>query len=320
MPTQLVISIINFRTAQLSLQCVQSVLADIDGLSTQVVVVDNASGDGSADIIADWIDAQPDDTPVQLIRSPRNTGFSGGHNQAMTAVKADYYLLLNSDAVLRPGFTRAILDAAEANPKAGLIAPQIETDDGDIQVSCFRFHGLINEFIRGANIGPIAKLLARHVVALNPPVDPSQIEWASFACILLRANMIDQIGLMDDGYFLYFEDSDYCLRARRAGWPIHHAPQAVAVHFRGGSGPVKALAIQKKRLPEYFYASRARFYHHRYGRAGAVMANLAWIAGRGLNRLRPLVGKAAQPTIEKEPRDIWINAFKPDGPRRAPGE
>jgi hypothetical protein len=320
MTCRIAVSIINYRTGPMTTDCAASVLADIGDLDAQVVVVDNASGDGSADQIADWIAAQPAGTPVTLVRSAQNTGFSGGHNLGMAAVVADHYLILNSDALLRPGFLAQILTAADANPQAGLIAPQIETDDGDVQASCFRFHSPFSELIRGACSGPVTRLLQRHVVALPPAVDPEQIAWASFACILLRGAMVRQIGPMDEGYFLYFEDAAYCLTARRAGWQIMHEPRAVAVHFRGGSGPVKSLATARRRLPPYYYASRTRFFRQAYGPLGPVLANLMWGTGRLIAQARRLTGRAVPPASASEARDIWINARQPLGPRRAPGE
>ena len=89
-------------------------------------------------------------------------------------------------------------------------------------------------------------MLKRHDVPLAMPPAPGQIGWASFACILLRGAMVQAIGPMDDGYFLYFEDTEYCLRAARAGWQVAYVAQARCVHFRGGSGPVKAMAAAKQ--------------------------------------------------------------------------
>lgn len=320
MTFRIAISVINYRTGPMTLDCVRSVLDDIGDLDARVVVVDNASGDGSAEQIEAWIAAQPEDTPITLLRSPVNSGFSGGHNQGMAAVQAEHYLILNSDALLRPGFLRTVLAAADANPQAGLIAPRIETRDGDVQVSCFRFHSPASELIRGAASGPVTRLLQRHVVALKPPVDPEQIEWASFACILLRGSMVRQIGQMDEGYFLYFEDAEYCLRARRAGWGIVQEPCAVAVHFRGGSGPVKALEKARSRLPPYYYASRTRFFRQAYGPLGPVLANLMWGAGRLIAQARCLTGRTVPLATASEAHDIWINTLRPLGPSRAPDE
>lgn len=320
MTYRIAVSIINYRTLDLTLACVRTVLDDIGELSAHVVVVDNASSDGSAEKIADWIAEQPDNTPVSLVTSPLNTGFSGGHNLGVGAVEADHYLILNSDAVLHPGFLRAILDVAEANPKAGMIAPQIETETGEIQVSQFRFHSPQSELIRAAGFGPITRLLSHHVVAIDSPAELAQVEWASFACISLRADMIQQIGPMDEGYFLYFEDAEYCLRARRAGWQIALAPDAVAVHFRGGSGPVKAYAKAFKQMPKYYYSSRTRFLYQAHGRSGLLAANLAWLLGRSVAGLRRAVGGRANPVSAKEARGIWTNFRNPLGPRHAPGE
>ncbi len=320
MTIKMAISIINFRTGELTLQCVRSVLGDLGDVDGQIIVVDNCSQDGSAEQIKDWIAAQPEPVPVQLVLSATNSGFSSGHNQGVAACDAELYLILNSDTVLEPGFFKAILRAAAAHPRAGLMAPRLTGEDGITQTSCFRFPGPLGELIRAAKSGPITRMLKRHEVALGPDPDPARIEWASFACILLRAEMIAAIGPMDEGYFLYFEDAEYCLRARRAGWHVAYAPDAVAVHFRGGSGPVKALAMARKRLPGYFYRSRSRFFYQAHGRAGLIAANLMWFIGRGLAQSRRLVGKSVPPIIEGENRDIWTNMREPLAARHAPGE
>lgn len=318
MTYRVTISVINYRTVDLTIACAQSVLDDIGALSAHLVIVDNASGDGSAEQISAWIDSLPEKTPVTLVCSETNSGFSGGHNQGMGATKADYYLVLNSDAVLRPGFLHAILRVADANPQAGIIAPRIETDDGKVQVSQFRFHSPRSELIRAAATAQVTKLLQRHVVALDPPVDLVDVEWASFACILLKGEMVTALGPMDEGYFLYFEDAEYCLRARRAGWTLALAPAAVAVHFRGGSGPVKSQALARKRLPSYYYCSRSRFMTQRSGRLGLFCANINWHLGRLIAHARRLAGKDVPPAIEREARDIWINFMHPLKPEDSP--
>ena len=320
MTYRIAISIINFRTEALTLQCVRSALDSLDGIDGQVVVVDNASEDGSAEAIAAWIDAQPTGTPVKLVSSETNSGFSGGHNQGIRACDAEFYLLLNSDALLRPGFCANILAAAEARPKDGLFAPRIEHDDGDVQTSCFRFPGPASEMVRSACTGFVTKALKRFEVALGPDPDPNQIEWASFACILLRREVVQAVGMMDEGYFLYYEDAEYCLRARRAGWAIAYVPEAVAVHFRGGSGPVKTLVKAQKRLPAYYYSSRSRFLYQAHGWGGLMAANLAWYMGRLVAHMRRLTGRYPHPMAQNQFRDIWINATRPLGPRYAPDD
>lgn len=311
MPKDISISIINYRTAALTLACVQSVLADIGDLNCDVIVVDNASNDGSAEEIAAWIAAQPPQTPVRLVQSLTNSGFSGGHNQGIQASEGDYVLVLNSDAVLHPGFLREILNVARAEPKAGLIAPRLQGEDGEVQTSHFRFASPLSELERAASTGPITKLLRNWTVALSHGAPDAEIDWVSFACVLLNRQMIDAIGLMDEGYFLYFEDAEYCLRAKRAGWQTVTTERAVAVHYRGGSGPVKAMEKARKRLPAYFYQSRSRFLRQAHGHAGLIAGNLMWHLGRGLAQLRRLAGKPVHPSVAHEARDIWQGALAP---------
>lgn len=318
MTNRFTVSIINYRTAQMTIDCVRSVLEDLDERG-QVIIVDNCSGDGSAEEIEAWITAQGPDIPARLVRSPTNSGYSGGHNQGMGAAPADYYLILNSDALLRPGFFDAMQAAIETHPQAGMIVPRLEGEDGVVQGNCFRFPGLASEFMRGAMSGPVTRLLKRHEISLESAPPDDQIEWASFACILLNGGMVDQIGMMDEGYFLYYEDSEYCLRARRAGWRMIRQPEAIAVHFRGGSGPVKELARVKKRAPEYYYRSRSRFLTQAHGRAGLIAANLLWYTGHGLAQLRRLAGKHVHKPAQGELGDIWIGARRPLDPFRPKG-
>ncbi|MEM7524165.1 MAG: glycosyltransferase family 2 protein [Pseudomonadota bacterium] len=318
-------SIINYKTGALTIQCVRSVLDDIGDLDVHVVVVDNASGDGSVEEIADWIAALKAEAPaeaarVELVRSPTNTGFSGGHNIGVAAHPAEAYLVLNSDAVLRPGALASLLAAARAHPGAGLIAPRLEDEDGAPQVNCFRAHSWASELIAAAHTGFVTRALRRRDMPL--PIDPSpdDIEWVSFACVLLRDDMVRAIGAMDEGFFLYCEDTEYCVRARRAGWSVRFTPEARVVHFRGGSAPVKALVKARKRPPAYLYASRTRIHRIANGRLGPLLANLAWLAGRAVALARRLVGRAPPQTVAHEARDIWINFFTPLGDSRKPAE
>ncbi len=317
---KLVVSIINFRTEEMTKNCIQSVLADIGDLDAHVTVVDNLSGDGSAEAIEAWITEEGVGDRVTLVKSPTNSGFSGGHNQGIASYPADFYLLLNSDALVREGFLETILAASEANPKSGFIAPKIEYSDGEVQISAFRFASPMSEIIRGANTGSITKLLKRWEVPIGTEPREDQIDWASFACIIVRGEMVEQIGPMDEGYFLYFEDAEYCLRGRRAGWGLTYAPEARAIHFRGGSGPVKKMLHERKRVPAYYYASRTRFFYQAYGFPGLMAANVMWITGRIIAHLRPILGGRVTKANEAEGSDLWINAFNPLGPRRAPGE
>jgi GT2 family glycosyltransferase len=309
------VCIINYRTAEMTLQCVESALVALKGINGRVVVVDNDSGDGSIAVIEEWLGQQPKGTPVDFIKSTTNSGFSGGNNQCIAACDAEYYLLLNSDALVRPEFFRGLLAAADNNPDAGLFAPLITYDDGERQISCFRFHSPQSEFLRSAQLGIFSRLLHRRAIPITGDPTTADIEWASFACIALRQAMVTQIGPMDEGYFLYFEDVEYCMRARKSGWKIMHVPKAQAIHFRGGSGPVKALIKQKARLPRYYYCSRTRFLYQGYGRLGLLAANLLWYVGQGFQQMGRLAGRKFVQMPRGEGKYLWTNFSNPLGPR-----
>lgn len=310
----LLIVIINYKTGQLVIDCLKTVIPQLQK-DQQVVVVDNCSADGSANQIREWLEEEQVTDRVNLILSPQNTGFSGGNNIGIKSRTARYYLLLNSDTILREGALEAMLDAARNRPDAGLVSPRLEWPNGEPQISCFRYHRPISELIYAAATAPVTALLKPWVVAI--PVSDSGIEpeWTSFACVLVKSEVIEQIGLMDEGYFLYYEDVDYCRVARNAGWTIVHTPKARVVHLRGGSSDVKKNISTRKRLPRYYYASRSRYFAKHYGPLGLLAANCLWLLGRSISFLRERFGKA-NTSCEKQHMDIWTNFSRPMEPYR----
>ncbi len=311
--------VINYRTPALIRDCLTALGTDLDALDARVAVVDNRSDDGSADEIERWL-AGPEAWKgrVTLIRSRTNSGFSGGNNQGVAALDAPLYLLLNSDAIARPGALRALVDAAAREKDAGIIAPRLEDPDGTAQISCFHFHSPLSEFLSAAQTGPLDALFRFAVVPRAVAEETIDCQWVSFACVLVRRDAIDAAGPMDEGFFMYFEDADYCARVRRAGYRVVYEPAARVVHLRGGSAPVKALMKAKKRPPAYYYAARTRYFRKWWGPMGPAAANLMWILGRGVARLRALAGKPAPLICESQGTDHWINWSDPLGDRRAP--
>lgn len=314
------IVIINFRTADLVKNCLAALGPQLDGNDARVAIVDNFSNDGSAEEIAAWlIKGDLWKSRVFLIRSPSNEGFSGGNNIGINAFDAGHYLLLNSDTLVRPGALKALIDASAREKDAGLIAPRLEDEDGTPQISCFRIHSPVSEFLYAAETAPLDKLFGFAVVPMPVSATPIACDWASFACVLLKRTALDDAGLMDEGYFMYFEDADYCRALKNHGWRIVHDPSARVVHLRGGSSPVKSSLKAKKRPPPYYYAARTRYFRKAYGPLGLCAANLMWLAGRGVARARSLLGKPAPVLCEHQGKDQWTNWRNPLGDRRAPG-
>ncbi len=303
--------VINFRTPQLTIDCLETLVGEIDPSQDLVVVVDNDSGDDSLARIANHIEAQGWQDWVNLIPTGRNGGFSFGNNVGIESVEAKNYLLLNSDTLVRPGALETMRTALQERDDVGLVGPRLEWRDGTPQISCFRYRTPQSELITAASTGFVTKLFQNYAVALPLSDERTDPPWASFACILIRREVFDQVGLMDDGYFMYFEDIDFCRRARKSGWKVLYEPAARVVHLRGGSSNVKDALAKRKRPPRFYYESRARYFAKFYSRAGLWFTNLMWALGRTIELARVICTGRTQLTCQKESIDNWIGAWNP---------
>ena len=303
--------IINFRTPKFITDCLSTLLPELKGIDARVVVVDNHSEDDSPMLINEWLAEHDKDSKVLFIQSDINAGFSAGNNLGIKALDAKYYLLLNSDTIVRPGAIQSILDTVVLYPKAGLVSPRLEWPDGTGQESCFRYHNPFSEFMAAAQTGFIDRLLNRYIVPIRVQTRIATPEWTSFACVLIRHEVFQQIGLLDEGYFMYFEDTEFCHRARMADWEIIHNPEASIIHLHGGSSPLEQNRSLKKRLPRYYYESRTRLFFQTIGRQGLLAANLMWWLGRMVSMPRQLLGRSDKSATEGQWIDIWTNYLNP---------
>jgi len=296
--------VLNYRTPDLSVSCARSVLASLDPERDVVLVVDNASGDESVEKLRAEF-AGTSHPEVRVLATERNGGFAFGNNAGIRAVDARAYLLLNSDTLVRPGAIETLFDFLEAHPRAGLVGPRLEFEDGEVQISGFRFHRPITELIAGSATGPIRRLLARWDVPLEVSEQARRVEWVSFAAVMIRTEVIRSLGALDEKYFMYFEDADYCRCATQAGFEVWQEPAARVVHLRGQSSPVKRLHAARQRLPRYYYASRARYFRKQFGWSGWLAANLLWTSGRAVSWLRETLGAKERHTVEHQLWDNW---------------
>jgi N-acetylglucosaminyl-diphospho-decaprenol L-rhamnosyltransferase len=291
MPGRLGIVVVNYRTPDLVIECLQS-LSDEVGASAPpaVVVVENGSGDGSAGTIAASIEAQGWSHWVSLLPLANNRGFSAGSNAGIRLLlqspgPPDYFLLLNPDTVVRAGALAALLDFTDRHPKAGIIGSRLEGPDGVPHRSAFRFHSPIAELEQGLRLGIASRILSRWAVQMPRPESARKADWVSGASILIRREVLESVGLLDEGYFLYFEEVDFCLRAARAGWECWHEPRSRVVHL-GGQATGVDLAASNKRFPGWLFESRRRYFIKNHGPLYALLADLAWLAGHLIWLLR----------------------------------
>lgn len=304
--SRLGVVIVNYRTPDLTQRCVSSLAPMLEAADAVAVIVDNDSKDGSYERLRDYCAGRPESDRLKAVDAGRNGGFSAGNNVGIAAVEADWVLLLNSDAVVHDGALSALLGAADASPDAGIVTPRIVSSDGEEEVSRFRNHSPFSEFIDGAQTGPITKLFSGAEVPIYPGDWRTRPDWVSFAAVLLRRAAIDEAGPMDEGFFLYYEDCDYCRRIRAAGFSIALAPDAAFTHDAGGSTRLRAQERAQTRLPSYYYRSRSRYFRKYYGPAGPFLANAAWLAGRAIAKLRGVFGRSAPAVCEARARDMWI--------------
>jgi len=296
--------VLNYRTPRLVLDCLETLLPQLDPARDVAVVVDNASGDGSADAIGRAI-SERGWKGVRLVEAERNAGFAAGNNVGIRAATAGAYLLLNSDTLVRPGAVARLLETLEANPGAGIVSPRLEWPDGTPQISCFRLHNPWSELIYAAGTGPIRKLLERWDVPLSVSDAPCDVPWTTFAAVMIRAAVLDEVGLLDEGFFMYYEDEDYCRRVGRAGWRVRYEPAARIVHLRGGTSPVKALGAERKRRPRYYYTARSRCFRKAYGPLGLFAANVLYSVGRAIAWGRERMSDKEWHAVERELLDVW---------------
>lgn len=302
--------VVNYKAAELTIDCLHSMVDEVKEIaSCRVIVVDNASGDGSAERLQDAIDAHGWSEWASLLPSDRNGGFASGCNLALRAihdnkVTADYILLLNPDTVIRPGAFRILMEFLDEHPDVGIAGGRSEDPDTTPQLCCFRFPNLTAEFAGALSLGVFDRMVSGSLTRLGIPEEPAQVDWLSGALMMIRSSVIDQIGLLDESYFLYFEETDFILRARRAGWTCWHVPASRAVHFVGQTTGVTRREGPKARLPGYWFESRRRYFVLNHGRLYAVAVDLAVIIGHCLRRLRYAVQRRRDDAPPRFLRDL----------------
>ena len=284
MGNRVAVVIVNYRTAGLVVDCLRSLAPEVAGEpGARVVVVDNCSGDGSAERVAGAIAAEGWTGWATLVPLPGNRGFSAGNNAAIERLRTDpappdWFWLLNPDTVVHEGALRALLDRGGAEPRAGIVGSRLEDPDGTPQVSTFRFHSPLTQLDESASLGALSRILWRHSLVVPVPEVATRVPWVSGASMLVRREVIEQVGALDDGYFLYFEEVDLCLRAARAGWQCHYEPRSRVVHLVGkATGVDPSAAI--RRLPGYVLESRRRYFVKNHGLGYAALADAAWLLG-----------------------------------------
>lgn len=306
--------ILNYRTPEMTLKAAAAALAEMEDLNGEVLVIENGSADGSWEALQEGVKARgwQDSAKFRLIRSMVNGGFGAGMNIGFAAglsdgTAPDYYYLLNSDAFVQGSTMRRLRDFLADHPGAGLAGSYVYGTDGTPHRTAFRFPSIAGEFEMAARTGVFTRLLAPWVVAMEMPQAETQVDWTAGASLMIRRPVIDEIGGFDEGFFLYFEETDLCRRAAQAGWRTHYVPDSRVAHVGSASTGMQ----QWQRTPAYWFQSRSHYFRKSHGSVYAALATAARVAGCSLYGLRRLIQGKPQADPNHFLRDLIAQALRP---------
>jgi GT2 family glycosyltransferase len=236
---ELSIVIVNWNTRDLLTQCLDSIYAHPPDCEFAIWVVDNASSDGSAQMVGARF------PNVRLIKNRENLGFARANNQALRASTGLYLLLLNPDTEVSANALTQLVKYLQNHPKVGIAGANLINADGTYQSSFASFPTLLSELL---NATGLMRWFYRSRISIRESTDNSQVQsvdWVSGACLLVRRQAFEEVGLLDEEYFLYGEEMDWCYRMKRHGWQVSHLPSARVIHLEGQSSK---LAGRKKMI------------------------------------------------------------------------
>jgi len=263
------IIIVSFNTYEMLRTCLKTSMGVAGDLDVEFIVVDNNSADGSADMVAEEFPR------VQLIRNPDNRGFATACNQGIRWSRGEYTLLLNSDAFLQPNTLCSMVGFMRQHPKAGVCGAQLIEGDGAILPPFIHFPTPLSSFFNDTRMGKIFPR-SRHII--RPEISPQalsrpmRVDWVSGACFMVRKKAIEEVGLLDEEYFLYFEETDWCRRMANQNWDVWYLPDAKVRHIGGSSlddsasqGPFESYHAR------HMLKSRRRHMRTYYGVGGMLL-------------------------------------------------
>jgi len=219
---------LNYRNQGLVKQCVKTIRLYPHASSYEIIVVDNASGDGVGEMLAENFPG------VRFIASPRNVGFAAGNNLGIREAQGRYILIMNPDITVRPGSIDALVRFMDQNPDVGMAGPKLLHPDGEVDLSCSRFPKWTTPVYRRTPLGRLPagrREVDRYAMADFDRMETRDVDWLLGAVLMVRKSAMDEVGALDERYFLYFEDTDWCRRFWEAGYRVVYYTGATMVHY-----------------------------------------------------------------------------------------
>ena len=236
--------------------CLKTLLSQTSRCTTRIVVVDNGSTDGTPALLKARYPS------VTVVENRENLGFAAANNQAMRIVRSRYVLLLNPDTVVKPGALDALVEFMDANPDAWVVGPMMMNADGTLQRTGVRFPNNWNIFSEALfldRLVPSSRVFGRHKELYADPEAARQVDYVQGACLMVRSKVTEDLGGMDEQFFMYFEETDWCYRMKMAGGQVWYCPSAKVIHFGGGE-----LAHYDERRLVHYHRGLLLFYKKYY--------------------------------------------------------
>ncbi|MBI3627089.1 glycosyltransferase family 2 protein [Candidatus Uhrbacteria bacterium] len=256
------IVIVNYKAKGLLKNCLRSLFKQPLGIKTEVIVVDNCSGDGTEQLLKTHF------PQVKLISSPSNVGYAAGNNLGIKQSQGRYILLLNPDTVTLDNSLERFVQFMDQNPDAGAAACRLVNPDGTLQMNCRKYPTLAIPIFSRTMLGRLPKAKAAMAKYLMIDLDRSQkhaVDWVLSACMIVRRKAMDQVGLLDENFFIYFADVDWCRQFRQKGWQIYFCPDAELIHYfhRESAEDIGLLSTLKRstRIHIWDWMKYLRKYH-----------------------------------------------------------
>ena len=284
--SDIAVIIVNYGTAALALRAVESVMTHAPGC--EIHLVDNASPNGDAAVLADALAMRGWQTDVVFYPEDRNHGFGCGNNVVLEALARRKQpparvMLLNPDARLENDAPGLLSDCLDTHPEAGAVGARLSDAEGRPSTSAFRFPSIVGEFAEYASFGPVTRLLDPWRIPLPPDLPTGPVDWVTGAAVMFRFDALRQVGFFDPGFFLYYEEVELMRRLSRAGWTCFHVAEARVSHVEGAATELRGDEVGLRPRPAYWYESRRLYSYRALGRVGAIANACAAMAGAGFN-------------------------------------
>lgn len=288
------ICIVTYQAREWLRGCLNSIYEHTSRASFEIIVIDNGSRDGVGEMLANEF------PEVSFKANPKNLGYTRPMNQALRASRGRYLMQLNPDTIVKPGALDELVEFMENHGEAGICGPKVLNRDGTLQLQCRRGEprplAVLSYFLGLSKVFPNSRIFGGYLLNYLDEDVVQDVPGVSGSCMLIRREVIDQIGYLDESFFAYQEDTDYCLRARQAGWKIYYVPESVIIHYGGQGGtrvePYRSIVAwhksywylyKKHYAREYFFLLNWLYY-------AAMFAKMTWTLFANLFRREKFAG------------------------------